>query len=56
MITWKLDEKQADHILQVLAARPYGEVSALIQELVKQANANVPQQAVLPLEVPKTSN
>ena len=38
MITWRLNEKHADYIMNVLAARPYGEVSGLIQELLRQAN------------------
>jgi hypothetical protein len=38
MITWNLNEKQADYILQCLAARPFSEVHLLIQDLLNQVN------------------
>ena len=37
MITWTLDPKQADYILQVLQQRPFAEVHQLIAELMRQA-------------------
>lgn len=39
MIHWTLTEQQADQILNTLAARPFNEVTNLIQELLRQANA-----------------
>jgi hypothetical protein len=39
MITWTLSEQQADTVLNALAQRPFAEVTNLIQELLKQANA-----------------
>jgi hypothetical protein len=39
MITWTLSEQQADVVLNALAQRPFAEVTNLIQEMLKQANA-----------------
>jgi hypothetical protein len=50
MITWNLDEKQADYILQVLQTRPFAEVHQLVAELMKQAQPKPPVQAALDLD------
>ena len=39
MITWTLEPKEADYIMQVLMQRPFAEVQELINKLVKQANS-----------------
>jgi hypothetical protein len=49
MITWNIDEKQADYILQVLQTRPFAEVHQLVAELLKQANVQPPAQQTLNL-------
>ena len=39
MITWTIEPKEADYIMQVLMQRPFAEVQELINKLVKQANS-----------------
>ncbi len=38
MIHWKIDEKEADYVLQCLQQRPFVEVNALVHKLIQQAN------------------
>lgn len=40
MIHWHLTEQQADQIVNTLAQRPFAEVTTLITELLRQANAD----------------
>lgn len=40
MIHWHITDQQADQILQTLAQRPFAEVNNLINELMRQANAD----------------
>jgi hypothetical protein len=38
-ITWNITEQEADYIMKLIMARPYGEVAGLVQKLVNQANS-----------------
>lgn len=53
MIHWSLTTQQADQILNTLAQRPFAEVTALIQELMRQAQAQPPAPAFI--EPPKAN-
>ena len=40
-----LDPKEFEYIINVLAQRPFAEVSALLQKIVQQANSKNPDAA-----------
>jgi len=62
MITWRLNEKQADYVMNVLAQRPWAEANPLIQELLKQANPpptqafSEPGQGLVGAQEPQRAN
>jgi hypothetical protein len=37
-IIWTVTPQEADYIMKLIMARPYGEVSVLVQKLLDQAN------------------
>jgi len=41
-IFWELSTNHANYILQLLHQRPYQEVAALVEDLIKQSNGNKP--------------
>lgn len=48
-VHWHITDQQADQILNTLAQRPYAEVTVLITELLRQAQAEKNTPAEVPL-------
>ena len=43
-VALKLDPKEFEYIINILAQRPFGEVNNLLQKMVQQANQQVAPQ------------